>query len=218
MRNLKRDPMKDLMKDPSKDPGTTVETDLPPAPQTSPQATPQTSPQATPLTTRLRARLTPLLALAVAAVLLLAAGVIGVTKARPYYAARDRAEQGAAALAAGRQLAVNFVTMDYRTFDSYGAQVLSGASGSFHTDYAAKLTDLKKVVVANKTRSSVKQVEAGLVSSDADSAEVIVGLVAPTSNTATPKSVDKTYRLRLNLHRTSDANTPWKVISLEFVG
>jgi len=215
MRNPMRNPMKDLMKDPSKDPETAVKTGPPPAPQTSPQATPQPRP---PQTTRLRARLTPPLALAVAAVLLLAAGVIGVTKARPYYAARDRAEQGAAALAAGRQLAVNFVTMDYRTFDSYGAQVLSGASGSFHTDYAAKLTDLKKVVVANKTRSSVKQVEAGLVSSDADSAEVIVGLVAPTSNTATPKAVDKTYRLRLNLHRTSDANTPWKVISLEFVG
>jgi Mce-associated membrane protein len=115
-------------------------------------------------------------------------------------------------------MAVNFVTMDYRTFDSYGSQVLNGASGSFRSDYAAKLTDLKKVIVANQTRSSVKQVEAGLVSSDSDSAEVIVGLVAPTSNTATPKAVDKTYRLRLDLHRTSDANSPWKVINLEFVG
>ena len=169
-------------------------------------------------TGRLRAWVTPRLALAVAALLLLGAGAIGVTKARPYYAARDQAEQGAAALAAGRQLAVNFVTMDYRTFDSYGSTVLSGASGSFRSDYAAKLTDLKKVIVANQTRSSVKQVEAGLVSSDSDSAEVIVGLVAPTSNTATPKAVDKTYRLRLDLHRTSDANSPWKVTNLEFVG
>lgn len=167
---------------------------------------------------RLRARVTPHLALAVAALLLITAGAIGVTKARPYYAARDHAEQGAAALAAGKQLAVNFVTMDYRTFDSYGSQVLNGASGSFRSDYAAKLTDLKKVIVANQTRSSVKQVEAGLVSSDSDSAEVIVGLVAPTSNTATPKAVDKTYRLRLDLHRASDANSPWKVINLEFVG
>jgi len=165
-----------------------------------------------------KARLTPTLSLVVAALLLLAGGLIGVTKARPYFAERDRAQQGAAALAAGRQLAVNFVTMDYRTFDSYGAQVLSGASGPFHSDYAAKLAELKKVVVANRTHSSVKQVEAGLVSSDADSAEVIVGLVAPTSNTATPKAVDKTYRLRLDLRKTSDANAPWKVMTLEFVG
>ena len=163
------------------------------------------------------ARITPSLALAVAAVLLLLSAVIGVTKARPYFAERDRADQGAAALAAGKQLAINFVTMDYRTFDSYGTQVLNGASGSFRSDYAAKLADLKKVVVANQTRSSVKQVEAGLVSSDPASAVVIVGLVAPTSNTATPNAVDKTYRLRLDLHRTSDANAPWKVISLDFV-
>ena len=166
---------------------------------------------------QLSAWITPTVALAVAVLLLVASAVIGVTKVWPDFAGRDRADQGTAALAAGKQLAVNFVTMDYRTFDSYSAQVLSGASGSFHSDYAAKLADLKKVVVANKTRSSVKQVEAGLVSSDPVSAVVIVGLVAPTSNTATPSAVDKTYRLRLELHRTSDANAPWKVISLDFV-
>jgi|SRR5450759_2679585 Mce-associated membrane protein len=165
----------------------------------------------------LMTRITPTLALGVAALLLLTTAGIGVTKVRPYLAERDRADRGAAALAAGKQLAINFVTMDYRTFDSYGAQVLNGASGSFHADYAAKLADLRKVVVANKTRSSVKQVEAGLVSADLDSAEVIVGLVAPTSNTATPNAVDKTYRLRLDLHRTTDINAPWKVISLDFV-
>jgi Mce-associated membrane protein len=166
---------------------------------------------------QLSAWITPTVALAVAVLLLVAGAVIGVTKVRPDFAERDRADQGTAALAAGKQLAINFVTMDYRTFDSYSALVLSGASGSFHSDYAAKLADLKEVVVANKTRSSVKQVEAGLVSSDPFSAVVIVGLVAPTSNTATPSAVDKTYRLRLELHRTSDANAPWKVISLDFV-
>jgi|SRR5450759_5917108 len=165
----------------------------------------------------LTAWVTPTLAVAVAVLLVLVTAVIGVTKVWPSFAEPDRADQGAAALAAGKQLAINFVTMDYRTFDSYGARVLNGASGSFHTDYAAKLADLKKVVVANQTRSSVKQVEAGLVSSDQDSAEVIVGLVAPTSNTATPNAVDKTYRLRLDLHRTTDANAPWKVIGLDFV-
>lgn len=160
---------------------------------------------------------TPAVASAVAALLLLVTALIGAVTTRSYLAERGRADQRAAALAAGRQLAINFVTMDYRTFDSYGNQVLNGASGSFHTDYAAKLADLKKVVVANRTSSTVKQVEAGLVSSDGDSAEVIVGLVAPTSNTASPKAVDKTYRLRLSLHRTSSANSPWKVISLDFV-
>lgn len=166
----------------------------------------------------LLARITPTLALVIAALLLLPAVAIGVTKSRAYFAEGDRADQGAVALAAGRQVAVNFVTMDYRRFDAYSALVLNGASGSFRADYAAKLADLKKVVVANHAVSSVKQVEAGLVSSDQDSAQVIVGVVAPTSNTATPKAVDKTYRLRLDLQRTSDTTTPWKVINLVFVG
>ena len=159
----------------------------------------------------------PAVAGAVVAVLLLVTALIGVGTTRSYLAERGRADQGAAALVAGRQLAINFVTMDYRTFDSYGSRVLNGASGSFHTDYAAKLADLKKVVVANQTRSSPRRVEAGLVSADSDSAEVIVGLVAATSNTASPTAIDKTYRLRLDLHRTSDAHAPWKVISCDFV-
>jgi len=169
-------------------------------------------------TSSLMARITPTVALSGAALLMCTAAAMGVTRSRTYYAEADRADQSAAALAAGRQLAVNFVTMDYRTFDAYSAQVLSGASGSFRADYAAKLAELKKVIVANHAVSSVKRAEAGLVSSDGDSAEVIVGVVAPTSNTATPQAIDKTYRLRLNLQRTSDANTPWKVINLVFVG
>lgn len=164
------------------------------------------------------ARITPTVVLVLAALLLFAASAIGATKSRTYYAEADRADRSAAALAAGRQLAVNFVTMDYRSFDSYSTQVLSGASGSFRADYAAKLADLKKVMVANKAVSSVKQAEAGLVSCDGDSAQVIVGVVAPTTNTATPQPVDKTYRLRLDLQRTSDTNTPWKVTNLVFVG
>jgi Mce-associated membrane protein len=210
--------MQDPKHSPTKEPAPDPINDAANDPEQCPANDPGNDREKAVRTGRLMARITPRLALAVAALLLLAAGAIGVTKARPYYAARDHAEQGAAALAAGRQLVVNFVTMDYRTFDSYGSQVLNGASGSFRSDYAAKLTGLKKVIVANQTRSSVKQVEAGLVSSDSDSAEVIVGLVAPTSNTATPKAVDKTYRLRLDLHRTSDASSPWKVINLEFVG
>jgi Mce-associated membrane protein len=168
-------------------------------------------------TSRLMDRITPAVALSVAALVLLTAAAIGVTKSRQSFVEAERSSQGAAALAAGRQLAVNFVTMDYRSFDTYSAQVLSGASGSFRADYAAKLADLKKVMLANHAVSSVKQVEAGLVSSDRDSAQVIVGVVAPTSNTATPQAVDKSYRLRLDLQRTPDRNATWKVINLVFV-
>jgi len=152
---------------------------------------------------------------ALAVAVLLVAALVGFTQGRGYFTERDRDQSGAAALAAGRQLAVNFITMDYRRFDDYGRQVLAGAGGTFRSDYQSKLADLRKVVVDNKTVSSVKTAEAALVSSDADSARVIVGVVAPTANAATPQPVDKTYRLRLDLERSGDS---WKVINLDFVG
>lgn len=161
------------------------------------------------------ARVTPLVVLAAGLVLLLVAVVIGVTRGPAYLSGRERAADGDAALAAGRQLAVNFVTMDYRSFDDYGHRVLDGAAGSFHDDYASKLSELRSVVVANKTVSTVKRAEAALVSADRDSARVIVGIVAPTSNSATSQPVDKTYRLRLDLQRSGSS---WKVTSLDFVG
>jgi Mce-associated membrane protein len=52
------------------------------------------------------------------------------------------------------------------------------------------------------------------VSGDDDSAKVIVGVVAPTSNASTPKAEKKTYRLRLDLVKVGDA---WKVSNLDFV-
>jgi Mce-associated membrane protein len=152
---------------------------------------------------------------AVAVVVLLLAGAVGWFQGRGYFTEQGRQDSEAAALAAGRQLAVNFVTMDYRRFDDYGKQVLAGAGGSFRSDYSARLGDLRKVVVDNKTVSSVKKAEAAVVSADDDSARVIVGVVAPTSNASTPQPVDKTYRLRLDLERSGSS---WKVISLEFVG
>ncbi len=52
------------------------------------------------------------------------------------------------------------------------------------------------------------------MSADDDSAKVIVGVVAPTSNASTPKAEKKTYRLRLDLVKVDDA---WKVSTLDFV-
>jgi Mce-associated membrane protein len=159
--------------------------------------------------------LSPRGVLVAAVVLLVAAALVAFTQGRGYLADRDREQAGADAMAAGRQLAINFVTMDYRQFDDYGKRVLQGAGGDFADQYSKSLADLKKVVVENKTVSSVKRAEAALVSGDADSARVIVGVVAPTSNSATPQPVAKTYRLRLDLQRSGSS---WKVVSLDFVG
>lgn len=162
-----------------------------------------------------RAALTPRLVWALAAAVLLATVAVGATLGRDSWGARRLAQANASALAAGRQLAVNFATIDYRQVDQDTARVRSGATGPFLASYTSSLQQLRKVLIENKSVSTVERAEAGLVSGDLDSARVIVGIVAPTSNTAIPQGETKTYRIRLDLQRAGDS---WKVAGLDFVG
>ncbi|PKW26301.1 hypothetical protein [Phycicoccus duodecadis] len=141
--------------------------------------------------------------------------VVAATKGREWYTARQVQQAQSEALAAGRQIAVNFATLDYATVDEDTARVKAAATGEFLESYTSSLADLRKVVVANKSTSRVERAEAGLVSGDRDSAQVIVGVVAPTSNTNIPQGETKTYRLKLALREVGGT---WKVERLEFVG
>ena len=151
---------------------------------------------------------------ALAALLLLAAVAVAATMGRDTLQQQHAAERRAAALAAGRQIAVNFVTVSATTFDADTRRVLDASTGAFQKEYASTLAQLKPVVIANKTVSRVERAEAALVSADDDSAKVIVGIVAPTTNSATPTPEKKTYRLRLDLVKVGDQ---WKVGTLDFV-
>lgn len=159
-------------------------------------------------------RPTPRLLWGLTALFLLAAVAVTATLGRATWQQQRETDDGAAALAAGRQIAVNFVTMDAASFDADTKRVLDGSTGAFQKEYASTLAQLKPVVTANKTVSTVERAEASLVSADEDSAKVIVGVVAPTSNASTPQPEKKTYRLRLDLVKVGDA---WKVSSLDFV-
>lgn len=146
---------------------------------------------------------------------LVAAVVLAATGGRSWYDTRAREQAQREALAAGRQLAVNFATLDYRSVDVDTARVRDGATGSFLDQYTTSLADLKKVIVDNRSTSRVERAEAAYVSGDTDSAQVIVGVVAPTTNTNIPNGETKTYRISLGLRRVSGT---WKVETLDFVG
>ena len=161
------------------------------------------------------ARITPRLVWALVVLALAASVALGATRGRDWYAARQAEQAHAAAVAAAKQLAVNFVTVDYTRVDADTARVRAGATGQFLKSYSTSVEELKKVLVANKTVSTVQRTEAALVSGDRDSAVALVGVVAPTKNTAVPAGETKTYRMRLELRRVGQA---WKVENLEFVG
>lgn len=161
------------------------------------------------------ARITPRGLWALAALVLVAALAVGATLGRQAWTAHQDQQARAEAVAAAKQLAINFVTVDYQHVDDDIARVRSGATGTFLQSYSSSVADLKKVLVQNKTVSRAERTEAALVSGDRDSAVVLVGVVAPTQNTSVPDGEKKTYRMRLELRKASDA---WKVENLEFVG
>lgn len=152
---------------------------------------------------------------ALVALVVLATVVLAATRGRAWYDAKQVQQAQREALAAGRQLAVNFATLDYRKVDEDTERVKQGATGEFLTSYTTSLAHLRKVVTDNRSTSSVERAEAALVSGDRDSAQVIVGVVAPTSNTNAPDGETKTYRIKLGLREVGGT---WKVERLEFVG
>ena len=152
---------------------------------------------------------------ALVAVVLALTAVLAVTRGRAWFEARAVESAQRDALAAGRQLAVNFATLDYRTVDADTGRVRSGATGEFLASYTKSLADLRSVVIENKSTSTVERAEAAVVSGDRDSASVIVGVVAPTTNSNAPEGEKKTYRMKLGLREVGGT---WKVERLEFVG
>ncbi|MFE9993445.1 hypothetical protein [Streptomyces avermitilis] len=118
-------------------------------------------------------------------------------------------------LAAARQSALNFTSLDYRHYDRDSANVLEGATGDFRKQFAAQTEELTQLVAQNKSVSDGQVLEAGIVRSDEHSARVLVVADSRVTNTAAPKGEARTYRLQLDMvHR----NGRWLTSDVEFVG
>jgi Mce-associated membrane protein len=128
-------------------------------------------------------------------------------------AARDG--QRADVLHAARQETVNFTTLDYRHLDRGLGRVLRGSTGDFREQFRAGTDNLTSLVTANKAVAKGDVLDAGLVSSDSDSAVVLVVADSTVTNTANPKGEQRHYRLQLSLVRQKGH---WLVSDLTFVG
>jgi Mce-associated membrane protein len=120
-----------------------------------------------------------------------------------------------AALAAARQMAVNFTTLDYRHGKADLQRVLDGATGDFKQEFGNGFDQLGQIISRNQAVSQGQVLEAGLVSSDADSARVLVVADSTVSNKATPTGQRRHYRMQLDLRREGGR---WLTSNLEFVG
>ena len=129
--------------------------------------------------------------------------------------AADHDARRTAILAAARQQAVNFTTLDYQHLDRDLGRVLRGATGDFRKQFRSGTKDLSTLVTQNKAVSRGEVLDAGLVSSDDDSARVLVVADSTVTNAADPKPQKRHYRMQLDLVRHGDR---WLVSDLQFVG
>ncbi|GAB2968962.1 hypothetical protein GCM10023080_035110 [Streptomyces pseudoechinosporeus] len=118
-------------------------------------------------------------------------------------------------LAAARQSALNFTSLDYRHYDRDSGNVLKGATGDFKEQFAAQTEELTALVARNKSVSEGRVLDAGIVRSDERSARVLVVADSKVTNTAVPDGEARTYRLQLDLVLR---DSRWLTSDVEFVG
>ncbi|WP_234310796.1 hypothetical protein [Streptomyces sp. NRRL S-474] len=118
-------------------------------------------------------------------------------------------------LAAARQSALNFTSLDYRHYDRDSRNVLKSATGDFKKQFTAQTEQLTQLVARNKSVSEGQVLEAGIVRSDSRSARVLVVADSKVTNTAVPGGEPRTYRLQLDLVLKDGR---WLTSDVEFVG
>lgn len=157
-----------------------------------------------------RAQLVAMALVAVIVVLVAGAALLGNVVLRA-----NRAEQARTdAMQAARQEAVNLVTLDHRHVDADVRNILAGSTGEFHDEYARDATRVKQIVTSNQVRSSGDILEAGVVTSDTDSATVLVVVDSTVRNKADQKGQLRHYRIQFEMSRQGSR---WLARTLQFV-
>ncbi|MBT2443581.1 hypothetical protein J7E93_26500 [Streptomyces sp. ISL-36] len=146
-----------------------------------------------------------------AAVLTAASGWLGLRLYERHEA--DRRNQDI--LAAARQSALNFTSLDYRHYGQDSENVLRGATGEFKKQFAAQTKELTKIVADNKSVSEGQVLDAGIARADERSARVLVVADSKVTNVSAPGGTSRNYRLQLDLV-LEDGH--WLTSNVEFVG
>ncbi|MBT2453163.1 hypothetical protein J7F03_40370 [Streptomyces sp. ISL-43] len=118
-------------------------------------------------------------------------------------------------LAAARQSALNFTSLDYRQYERDSKTVLNGATGEFKKQFSAQTAELTKIVAENKSVSEGQILDAGIARADDRTARVLVVADGKVTNVAAPEGTSRNYRLQLDL---VFEDGQWLTSNVEFVG
>lgn len=119
------------------------------------------------------------------------------------------------AMAAARQEAVNFVSVDAAHPKQSVQRVLDGATAQFKQEYAKGKDQVITLITQNKVQSTGQVLEAGVVSSDSGHATVLLVVDSTVKNSAQPTGQVRHYRIQMQMTHEHGA---WKTSALEFVG
>ncbi|MEU9110458.1 hypothetical protein AB0D04_01355 [Streptomyces sp. NPDC048483] len=156
-------------------------------------------------------RVLPVVLAGVLAVLVVLSGFFGVR----LYQQHGEEQRNQDILAAARQSAVNFTSLDYRHYDRDSKNVLKGATGDFKEQFTAQTKELTKLVADNKSVSEGHALEAGIAKAGDTSAQVLVVADSRVTNVAAPQGQARNYRLQLDLVLEGGR---WLTSNVEFVG
>ncbi|WP_157995884.1 hypothetical protein [Thermomonospora amylolytica] len=152
---------------------------------------------------------TGLLAVVVVA-LAVAVAVLGSSVWR----AEAREDQRAAAMQSARQTAVNLATIDHRNLPKSLERVASGLTGEAKDQWGTMSADISKAAQQGKSTATVRDMRAGVVSMDEDSAEVIVAVTSVVTSAEVPNGQQRYFRWRFDLTRTDGR---WLVSNMRLV-
>lgn len=151
----------------------------------------------------------------VSLVVLAVALVIIAVQGRQWYELRALESARGQALAAARQVTIDFVTISAGSVDRDLQRVADGATGDFKDQFTKSMPQVRAAVIENKVDSQGTVLRAAVVSADRTSAVVLVAVDATVHNVNAPDGRLTHYRIRTNLARVGGA---WLVSTLEFVG
>ncbi|MEV0335837.1 hypothetical protein [Nocardia sp. NPDC050717] len=155
------------------------------------------------------------LALAAAIVLVLALVVGAGFAAFTAYSVNKDEDLRAQYTETARQAVLNLTTIRAQTAKEDIDRILSVASGDFKTEFDGRVDPFMEVVKQANVVSTGEVVESGIVTADAESAQVLVAAKQTVSNNGSPEPQSRQYRFRVTV---TNADSGMTVSKVEFVG
>ena len=135
----------------------------------------------------------------VALVVTVGGGALAAVEAHHLSDATARADSRDQALAAGRQIAIDFVAYDYRHIDADFTKVVGESVGQLSKDFASQSAGVRELIVQAKAISTATVAGIGYVNGTGSTARVVVALNRTIVNTSAPKGQANAVDLQIDL-------------------